>query len=329
MESNMNWSATLNWDDAIRRSKLLSKIRYFFEERDIIEVETPLVCQSTVTDVHLDPFITSFNHSKELFNGNSVDMFLQTSPEFCMKRLLASGYQSIYQITKAFRNEAQGRYHNPEFTMLEWYRIGFTQEQLMGEVAELLLEILDCRQPINISYQDVFIRYTSIDPLNTSIGELHQYIASNGKMSEWLMAESNVDTLLQFILSEFIESNIAQAEPWFIFNFPISQASLAQVDDVNPDTAQRFECYYKGIELANGFCELTDHKEQLTRFVKDNEVRDTYGLERRAIDSKFISALESGIPNCSGVAVGIDRLLMLALDKKNIEDVITFCSDRA
>ena len=325
----MNSTPTLTWEDAQHRAKLISRVRRFFENKSVIEVETPLLCHSTVTDVHLDPFETSFNYSTNTSFNNKQTMFLQTSPEFCMKRLLASGYQSIFQICKAFRNEGQGRYHNPEFTMLEWYQIGYTQHQLMNEVSELLSDILKCTVSDFITYQNVFIKFTGIDPLKTSKVELLEYIKINGKMSEWLLSENNIDTLLQFILSEFIEDNIGKTTPCFIYNFPVSQASLAKVSEYDSNTAQRFECYYKGVELVNGFCELTDPVEQMDRFNADNELRERLKLDKRSIDTKFINALESGIPDCSGVAMGIDRLLMLSLGKNDIEDVITFCVDRA
>ena len=325
----MSWSTTLSWKDAQKKAKVLSTIRRFFEARNVIEVETPLLCNSTVTDIHLDPFITFFYHEKETHSKESTSKYLQTSPEFCMKRLLASGYQSIYQISKAFRNEAQGRFHNPEFTILEWYRVGFTQQELMREVSDLLVTITDCKQPLFITYQDIYLKYTSIDPLNCSITELLTYIEENGKLSDWLVFEKNLNTLLQFILSEFIEPNIDNSVPHFIYDFPAGQASLAKISSYNPKVAERFECYYQGLELVNGFSELTDHKEQLDRFNHDNNERQQSGIEERDIDPKFINALKSGIPECAGVAMGIDRILMVALNKKKIDEVITFCIDRA
>lgn len=325
----MSWSTTLSWKDAQKKAKVLSKIRRFFEERNVIEVETPLLCDSTVTDVHLDPFITSFDYDKRIDTSKPRYKFLQTSPEFCMKRLLASGYQSIYQISKAFRHEAQGRLHNPEFTILEWYRIGFTQRELMEEVSDLLLTIVDCKQPTFITYQDLFLKYTYIDPLDCSIAELLIYIEENGKISDWLLLEKNINTLLQFIISEFIEPVIDHSVPHFIYDFPVAQASLAKISQSNPKVAERFECFYQGLELVNGFSELTDYQEQLERFINDNRERKQYGFKERNIDAKFINALKSGIPECSGVAMGVDRLLMIALNKQDIEEVISFCIDRA
>lgn len=325
----MSWEATLSWEDAKKKALILNKIRQFFLNRDVIEVETPLLGQSTVTDVHLEAFETDFNY----FPSSSLDvadtLYLQTSPEFCMKRLLASGYESIYQISKAFRHEGKGSIHNPEFTILEWYRIGFEKDDLIKEVSSLLKEVLDCNEPKVISYQDLFIEHVNIDPLEASIDELKAIINKKDKTSNWINEESNVDILLQFILSELIEPNIGIDEPVFIHNFPISQASLAKQNTQDARVADRFECYFKGIELVNGFCELTDHIEQLDRFNKDNLERKQIGNKEKPIDTRFIGALKSGLPSCSGVALGIDRLLMLALNKKKIDEVITFTIDRA
>lgn len=325
----MSWKATLSWEDAKSKAVILHDIRTFFIKRNVIEVETPLLCKSTVTDVHLEAFKTSFNFFPESNATLDTQMFFQTSPEYCMKRLLASGYQSIYQLSKAFRHESQGRFHNPEFTLLEWYRVGFSQMDLIAEVSELLQEILKCNEPKMLSYQDVFIETVSIDPLNTNIKELQTVIVHADKMSDWLLAEIEIDTLLQFIIAEIIEPIIGLNEPCFIYHFPLSQASLAKQSVSDARLADRFECYYKGIELANGFCELTDHAEQLERFNQDNLSRDRLNLEHKVIDKKFIDALKSGIPLCSGVALGIDRLLMLALNKTSIDEVITFTIDRA
>ncbi len=321
----MTWSPTLSWEDAQKKSKILASIRAFFDTRGVVEVETPVMCRSSVTDIHLDPFITSFDHSPD----NVSARYLQTSPEYAMKRLLASGYQSIYQLCKAFRNEQKGRYHNPEFTILEWYRVGFSMSELMSEVEQLVKQIIDCKDFTYITYQNLFIDYTGIDPLNTSIGEVVDYISRVEKMSDWLLEESKLDTLLQFILSEVIEPQIGLDVPCFIYNFPITQASLAKKSIDDPRVAERFELYYKGIELVNGFRELTNYEEQKERFENENIERSKLGLMQREIDERFLDSLKSGLPECSGVALGVDRLLMLALNKSTIDEVITFSIDRA
>jgi len=325
----MNWQSTLSWEDAKKKSYILNQIRQFFFMRDVIEVETPLLGQSTVTDVHLEAFKTNFDYLSSSSTESSDVMYLQTSPEFCMKRLLATGYQSIFQISKAFRHECKGRFHNPEFTILEWYRLDFSQADLILEVSELLKKVLNCSPPKTITYQALFLEKLNIDPLEVTNLELKQAISKVNKMSDWLIKENNTDTLLQFILSEIIEPTIGIDEPIFIYNFPISQASLAKQSPIDQRVGERFECYYKGIELVNGFCELTDPIEQHKRFIKDNLYRVELGLEEKAIDTRFIDALKSGLPSCSGVALGVDRLLMLALNKDDIDKVMSFTIDRA
>lgn len=320
----MSWQPTMDWQNAKQRAHILAQIRSFFLALDIIEVETPLLSHATVTDVHLDAFSTLYNYSAESHCDESTNLYAQTSPEFAMKRLLASGYGCCYQICKAFRHEQQGRYHNPEFTMLEWYRVGFDHFQLMDEVAELLSSVLGCQQVERISYQELFIREVAIDPLMTNRDELIRIISAHDKLSDWIEQEDCLDTLLQFIMAELIEPNIGDNKPCFVYNFPASQASLAKISLKDPRVAERFECYFKGIELANGFHELTDVAQQKLRFEQDNQTRTTLGKIEQDIDQHFISALEHGLPACAGVALGIDRLVMLALTVNKIDQVITF-----
>jgi len=318
----MSFKSTLDWETAQKRADILRKIRHFFYNRNVIEVETPALSQGTVTDQYLDAFKCTYKYlSSPSFN---TSMYLQTSPEFSMKRLLASGYGDIYQICKAFRNEQAGNHHNPEFTILEWYRLGFDHMQLMAEVSELLMLILSCKKPIQISYQQLFLKYTAIDPLNTSHSELLNLLKIHNKLSDWLIKELNIDVLLQVVLSEIIEDKIGKEQPCFIYNFPCSQASLAQLSCDDPRVAERFECYYQGVELVNGFNELTDAKVQLARFEQDNIHRKQNNLVEKPIDTHLISALKSGLPQCSGVALGVDRLIMLACNKRKIEKVISF-----
>ena len=320
----MTWYPNSSWQTAKLKANLLSKIRGFFNDRDIIEVDTPLLCHGTVTDVHLDAFYTSYSHEDNTESESNQTLFLQTSPEFSMKRLLASGYGCCYQICKAFRDEQAGRYHNPEFTMLEWYRIGFTHYELMDEVADLLQCILDCLPPSKLTYQQAFVLYLSVDPLNTSLLDLKAVLAEKNITGQWIEAEQDLDILLQVLFSECIEPAIGQNEPCFIYNFPRSQASLAKISTKDSRVAERFECYFKGIELANGFNELTDPIEQVTRFNTDNSKRYQLHKVTKPVDKRFLLALENGLPACSGVALGIDRLLMLVLNKKSIRSVMTF-----
>ena len=321
----MDWQPTMSWKVAKQRASLLRDLRSFFDDKGIIEVDTPLLTNNTVTDVHLDAITATFDWSET----GSIKQYLQTSPEYAMKRLLASGYQSIYQICKSFRNESQGRYHNPEFTMLEWYRIDYSMDELIQEVAELLKVVLNVDDSDVRSYQSAFMEATRIDPLEATQSQLTTFIEENNKLEPWLVDSESIDILLQFIFCEFVEPIIGQKQPCFIHSFPASQASLATINDNDIRVANRFECYFKGIELANGFNELTDVDLQLSRFNKDNDERLRQKLSMRKIDQNFISALTQGLPECSGVALGVDRLLMLLLDVGNIEQVICFPNSRA
>ena len=323
------WSTTLSWHDAKARANLIAQIRAFFQDRNVIEVETPSLSLGTVTDPFLDAFCSKYNFLQTSHIDQETTYYLQTSPEFHMKRLLASGFGCIYQICKAFRHEGSGQNHNPEFTMLEWYRIGFNQHDLIAELDELLILILGTSQCQKISYQELFLKHISVDPLTASFAELYAVIKLHNKAEDWLYTSNDSDLLLQFIFSEIIESNIGLHAPCFVYNFPIAQASLAKVCSIDNRVAERFECYFKGVELANGFNELTDGNVQLARFEQDNYKREQLGLSVRKIDDNFISALRSGLPQCSGVALGVDRLMMLAMNKNHIVKVITFPIDRA
>ena len=325
----MSWQPTLTWKNAQKRAQILQQIRQFFSQRNVIEVETPALSQGTVTDVHLEALNCRYNFLADSSDQKSKPLYLQTSPEFHMKRLLASGYGCIFQIAKAFRHEEFGKYHNPEFTLLEWYRIGFDHFDLMDEMAELLKQVLNCAQPIVKTYQEIFIEHATLDPLIASRDDLLALIISQNKLSDWLTDEHDNDILLQFVFSEIIEPKIGNNAPCFVYNFPKSQASLAKLCSDDNRVAQRFECYYQGIELANGFNELTNCQKQLERFQTDNKKRNNIDLQKKPIDENFISALSNGLPQCSGVALGIDRLIMLALKVEHIKQVISFPIERA
>ena len=323
----MPFRTKVSWEVAKQRANILEKIRIFFRNRNVIEVETPSLCGNTVTDVYIDALDSEYHYSS--IADQSQKLYLQTSPEYSMKKLLASGYGDIYQICKAFRDEEMGRYHNPEFTILEWYRLEFDHFKLMTEVSSLLMEVLNCKQPTKISYQKIFIENVFIDPLNTNRIELLSVLQKFNKSSDWLIIEEELDILLEVIFSEIIEPLIGIDAPCFIYNFPATQASLARISPNDIRVAERFECYYKGIELVNGFHELADVKIQQSRFEKDNLQRKNKGMLEKPIDSNFILALESGLPDCAGVALGIDRLVMLVCGLKSIEEVITFSINNA
>ena len=317
------WQPTASVKNLLTRAKLLTEIRRFFTDRGLLEVETPVLSEFGVTDVHLATFSTEFISP---FGEQSKTLWLSTSPEYHMKRLLAAGSGPIFQIGKVFRNEEAGNRHNPEFTMLEWYRPHFDMYRLINEVDDLLQQILECPPAESMSYQFAFQQYVGLDPLSADLSELvekaekHQLIGAENE---------NRDTLLQFLFSTVVEPQIGQEAPVVVYHFPASQAALAQISSEDLRVAERFEFYYKGLELANGFHELSDAREQLRRFQQDNLQREKMGLPVRAIDIRLLAALQAGIPNCSGVALGVDRLLMIAMGTESIKDVISFAIDNA
>lgn len=320
-----DWMPTASIEQLQQRAQLLTSIRHFFAQRDVLEVDTPAMSHSTVTDIHLHTFQTEFV-GPEYANGSRLH--LMTSPEFHMKRLLAAGSGSIYQINKAFRNEENGRYHNPEFTMLEWYRVGFNHHDLMDEMDDLLQMVLKVGAAERMTYQNAFLTVLKVCPLEGSMAELKKVAARLG-LSDIAEPEEDRDTLLQLLFSIGVEPHIGQQVPVFVYDFPASQAALAKINLQDPRVADRFEVYFKGIELANGFHELDNAKEQLARFEQDNRKRLQMGLEEQPIDYHLIAALESGLPECAGVALGIDRLIMLALGEDHIDKVTAFPFPRA
>ena len=320
-----SWQPSCSISQLKQRALIINSIRQFFADRQVLEVDTPAMSHATVTDVHLHTFKTEFI-GPEYASGKSV--YLMTSPEFHMKRLLAAGSGSIYQINKAFRNEENGRYHNPEFTMLEWYRTGFDHHDLMAEMDELLQQVLGCESCEKITYQQAFLRVLDICPLETTLEQLRDVAAILG-LSNIAENEDNRDTLLQLLFSVGIEPHIGQTVPVMVYDFPASQAALAKINQQDPRVADRFEVYFKGIELANGFHELDDAKEQLARFEQDNQQRVEMGLHPQPIDHHLIAALEAGLPQCAGVALGIDRLVMLAICADHIDQVTAFPFPRA
>ncbi|MCD1125426.1 elongation factor P--(R)-beta-lysine ligase [Jinshanibacter sp. LJY008] len=325
MSDLASWQPSASIAKLLKRAKIVSEIRRFFSERGVLEVETPAMSQATVTDIHLFPFQTRFVGPGA---ADGMTLFLMTSPEFHMKRLLAAGSGPIYQMGKSFRNEEAGRYHNPEFTMLEWYRPHFDMYRLMNEVDDLLQQILDCEASEVVSYQQIFIRHLEIDPLSADKPQLRA-AAAKLDMEELANREEDRDTLLQMLFAFGVEPHIGQEKPTFVYHFPASQAALAEISSEDHRVAERFEVYYKGVELANGFRELTDAGEQRQRFEQENRKREARGLLVHPIDENFLAALAYGMPECAGVALGVDRLIMIALSAQSISEVMAFPVDRA
>ncbi|MGP1956357.1 MAG: elongation factor P--(R)-beta-lysine ligase [Arsenophonus sp. NC-PE1-MAG3] len=326
MSEIVNWQPRASINNLLKRAKIIAEIRRFFIDRGIVEVETPILSKFTVTDIHLLSFETQFVAP---VIANNTKLYMITSPEYHMKRLLAAGSGPIYQIIKSFRNKEEGRYHNPEFTMLEWYRPHYDMYRLIDEMDDFLQQILDCQPAERISYQHAFQRYLNIDPIALELErkQLHDAAVQLGLNNT--EKEENKDVLLQFLFTMGIEPNLGNVKPTVIYHFPASQASLAKISKEDYRVAERFEVYFKGIELANGFRELTDAEEQRNRFEHDNQTRKKMGLPEQPIDEYLLAALDKIIPDCSGVALGIDRLVMFILKAEKISDVISFSIERA
>jgi lysyl-tRNA synthetase class 2 len=317
------WEPTAPFSHLKVRAETLDKIRNFFKTRGVLEVETPILCHTANTDPFVQPIPV-------FIQGDMRPFYLQTSPEFAMKRLLAAGSGSIYQITKAFRNGEQGRNHNLEFSMLEWYRLGFNHHDLMDEISELLSCVLESAPTIRLSYTDLFLEKVGLHPLNATLAELQNCASGNGIAMDTATAETlSEDDWLDLLMTHCIEPTLGFEQPVMVYDFPISKAALARIRHETPPVAERFEVYVAGLELANGYHELQDPKVQLERFEGDCAVREKLGLSAIPIDDRLIAALTVGFPSCSGVALGIDRLIMLKLQSRNIEEVLTFPLERA
>jgi len=324
MSDTASWLPSAPIANLLKRAAIMAEIRRFFADRGLLEVETPAMSQATVTDINLSPFQTRFVGPGA---AQGRDLYLMTSPEYHMKRLLAAGSGPIFQLCRSFRNEEAGRHHNPEFTMLEWYRPHYDMYRLMNEVDDLLQQVLDSAPAETLSYQQAFIRHLDIDPLSAGKTQLREVADKLGE-GDLANREEDRDTLLQLLFMIGVEPQIGKDKPAFVYHFPASQAALAELSTEDHRVAERFEVYFKGIELANGFRELTDSREQRQRFEQDNRKRIARGLPPQPIDTNLLDALAHGMPDCSGVALGVDRLVMLALQASQLSEVIAFAVDR-
>jgi lysyl-tRNA synthetase class 2 len=326
--SEIHWQPTCGFEQLRLRAQLLAFIRQFFAQRNVLEVETPLLCHTTGTDPLLDFFTADYR-----FLPQPQKMFLQTSPEFAMKRLLAAGSGSIYQICKAFRNGESGRFHNPEFTMLEWYRVNFQLPEFMDEVAELISTILAPRFPEKrvekTSYSDLFLQVTGLNPLIFSFADYQAYAQRQGFPEAAELCGEDPVLWLDFIFSHEIQPKLGQQNVCLVYGYPALLSSLARINRENPAVTDRFEIFVQGIELGNGFFELADSHEQEQRFEQEQAERKSKGLPEVKKDCYLLAALNAGLPDCSGVAVGLDRLLMLLDQSQTIDDILTFPIARA
>lgn len=310
------------------RASMLARIRAFFARLDVLEVDTPVLSRAASTDPALCSFITVYSGPGA---AKGEPRHLHTSPEFPMKRLLAAGSGSIYQICKVFRDGESGPRHNPEFTLLEWYRTGFDERDLMDEVQQLLKYVLADVMPVDTvqhwRYRELFIDIAGIDPFTATPAELRSLMQSRHNVAAVGLADDR-DAWLDLVMTHVIEPLLDNGLV-FVRDYPASQAALARLRPGEPPVAARFEVYLNGIELANGFHELTDAVEQQQRFDNELQRRRKAGTETVKMDDSLLSALHAGLPDCAGVALGLDRLLMLASGSKRVQDVLAFPFDSA
>jgi lysyl-tRNA synthetase class 2 len=318
MTSEKQWQPSASIKVLRKRAEFLDQIRLFFKQRHYLEVDTPCMAHYGVSDVYLA-------NIKAIFRNRHY--CLQTSPEYHMKRLLAAGSGPVFQLARAFRDDELGRWHNPEFTLLEWYQLGIDHHGLMDEVDALLQMLTDSPPLVKKTYRQVFIEACQLDPWTATI-EQYKAVVKMFHLDHVLPEdETDQDQYLFLLMSHVVEPFLAKEKaPVAVYDFPISQAALAKV---NQDVAERFEVYFKGVELANGFHELTDARAQAQRFNDDIEKRGQMNLPLVEGDPWLLSALEDGLPPCSGVALGVDRLLALALGYDNISAVLSFDWSRA
>ncbi len=315
MTRDAGWRPGATLETIKARAELLGSVRDFFSSRGVLEVDTPILSRHATVDRHIDSFRTT------------AGSWLQTSPEFPMKRLLAAGSGAIYQICHVFRVDEAGRHHNPEFTMLEWYRPEWDHLQLMDEVAALVAALGVPQRCERATYRDVFRRHAGFDPFVPDPDAARRSFDAAcvdvpQGIDEW-------DGWLDLAMSILVGPALGHDKPCLVYDFPASQAALARVRVGDPSVAERFELFWRGIEIANGFHELTDAAEQRARFESDQAWRRAHGRDVPPYDVELITALESGLPECAGVALGIDRLLMLLMGLPNVAATMAFDASRA
>ncbi|EDY87710.1 lysyl-tRNA synthetase [gamma proteobacterium HTCC5015] len=331
MFTSDSWQPSASIEALRHRARILQGIRAFFDERGVLEVNTPSLSRAATTDVHLDSYRVE---------TDSGPRYLHTSPELPMKRLLAAGVGDCYQLCAVFRPSEQGRYHNPEFTLLEWYRTAYSIDDLIVETAALIRALLPLAPAdnsalpadlplVSVRYSDAFKARLGLCPLAATEHELQTLLHDNGLWSK----EQGIlpkDSALDLLFSQAVSRHFPERQLTAVTHYPASQAALAQLTPDDPATAQRSELYWGQVELANGFKELTDADEQRARFEADNRERKAKGLIEQPMDECFLQALkQGGMPDCSGIALGVDRLMMKLLDADQIQAVMAFDASRA
>ena len=330
-EQTPDWRPTATLEILRQRAELLKRLRRYFAQQCVLEVETPLLASAGTTDPHIPSF--SFSDTGSSGPDGATRRYLSTSPEFAMKRLLAAGSGPIYQVCKAFRQGEQGRHHNPEFSLLEWYRPGLDHHHLMQDVAALVGELAEGLRefgPVEyLSYHDCFQQQLGLDPHTATAQMLRDCAQKNGLPMVSGLADDDREAWLDLLMSLSVQPQLGLNHLCFVYDYPENQAALARVRPGNPAVAERFELFIDGIELANGFHELQDAEEQRARFEADLVQRQEAGLEAIVLDERLLSALAAGLPACAGVALGLDRLQMVLSGEQYLRDVLSFDYERS
>ena len=318
-----DYAPSANWDRIRQRARLLQRLRQFFDARGFLEVETPLLLPETISDRHLEPFTTRLV-SDPRRPDQGPTLWLQTSPEAAMKRLMACGGEAIYQVTRSFRNGEQGPRHNPEFTIVEWYRRGDSLDKGMQFLSDLCTELLAAPAAERISYREAFQREVDCDPHSATAEELRLAAARHGIEAPQALGGADRDAWLDLLLALKIGPHLGRDRPTLLYDYPASQAALARVREGDAPVAERFELFYRGVELANGYHELTDAAELLQRCLRTNSDRADADLPTAPPPEQLLAAQRHGLPPCCGAALGFDRLLMLSAGAESLADVLTF-----
>ena len=323
---------TADWTNLRLRAEMLRRLRAFFDTRGFLEVETPILSADTVVDRHLDPFCVTISPLPQVGGKTATEhRWLQTSPEFAMKRLLAAGAGPIYEVARVFRLDELGPLHNPEFTLVEWYQPGDDLNAGMQTTSDLCETLLKRGPAERISYAEAFHRYVGIDPHTSDGKQLAAVTRQLGIEAPASMSLDDRDGWLDLLMVERIQPHLGVSQPALLYDYPASQAALARIrrDEDGPPVAERFELYFNGIELANGYHELLDPAELRARNAEVNAQRALDGKPTLPEESRLLAAMESGLPPSVGVALGFDRLVMLAAGAQSIAEVMAFPFNRA
>ena len=316
------WQPTAHLETLRLRAALLSRARAYFEQQGVLEVETPILSPYAVSDINIESITATLQLNPQ------TPYYLHTSPEFCMKRLLAAGTGDIYQLGKVFRDGEEGHRHQPEFTLAEWYRKDFSFEQIIDDTVNFISTVVSNLQssPDRINYRDAFRDSAGIDPLTADLETLATAAGNNHHLR--LPDDADRNDWLDLILCQSVTPKFQRDRLTVLSHYPAEQAALSRVNPDDPRVADRFEIFYGELELANGYVELSDAEEQLQRCLEDQQARRSAGRVQRSLDPDLIEALRAGLPPCVGVAVGFDRLVMIAAEVNDIREVLSFAYDK-